>query len=258
MRTKTDNQKLAAKYHVETRTIRAWRAAGAPLDKPAKMTAWLALRRRMPAVANISTPPAAIPPAGSNHPQQPGAPAALGRMEQAELEAHQRTAAAMARGDLLEIRAAFSHWEKCVEAVRKLSKQVTADMREQGELVPRAEVLKGLRMLGYYMRLASQAQCPAIAFEIVGIPEQVDRYTLLQKCCISQAVLSYAAVKNFVPGWMLDELAADLGNFGIDADEIARVAAALKEAAESFAQLDIAEHREACATEAAKYAKPAV
>ena len=95
-RTKTAGE-LAEKYGVNSRTIRNWKRAGAPLDDPARMAIWIASRRNLPPRLKLNKPAAKALPANSTivetegqarelakvapEPQATGAAAALERLQ---------------------------------------------------------------------------------------------------------------------------------------------------------------------------------
>lgn len=149
---KTDRA-LATQHHVSMRTIRRWRAEGAPLGDPAKMKTWLAGRRTAPTPAeNVhncgQNPGQARPPGG------PGAHMALRRLEQSELEAYTRLQAANNSGDPVQIRTALHAYLSLAELLRKTDQSIAEARRDAEEQVSRSTVENMLAGLGWSLRIA--------------------------------------------------------------------------------------------------------
>src|SRR5882724_8863405 len=85
-----DDDRLAAKWGCDCRTIRRWRKAGAPFSNPKRLREWLSSRKHLPAgtAALLETTRAAEASAFKQEPPLPeGAAGALQRLEQAEARA---------------------------------------------------------------------------------------------------------------------------------------------------------------------------
>ena len=153
---KTPSQ-LATQYRTTTRTIRRWKAAGAPLSSPEEMTAWLASRRSNGVEPPADKPTQKIEPVstpGTTPPAAVGAGPALRRLEQAEADAHERLQAAIVAGDATAIRAGRRHWLEVTAELRRSDVSLEASRRDASESIPRHEIEQALKFLGWLLKIA--------------------------------------------------------------------------------------------------------
>ncbi|MBE7157227.1 MAG: hypothetical protein INR62_02105, partial [Rhodospirillales bacterium] len=155
---------LATIYACSERSIRNYRAENAPLDDPAAMWAWWSSRKNMPravaakglaaikeaftAVVGTAPPAAAtvvpedrllgamdVPadlPAGAQH--------ELRWLEALAVEARHNLIRARRGGDPLAMKQALDAYLKITEGLRKFDNQVTADRRDAGEVITKAQI----------------------------------------------------------------------------------------------------------------------
>lgn len=214
MKAKPENHRLAEKHKVDVRTIRRWRAEGAPLGDPAKMKTWLAGRRTAPTPAEnvchgIQTERQARPPGN------PGAPAALRRLEQAELDGYERLQTALAAGNALEIRDARRGYLELVEALRRCDVSVSEQRRDSEEAVPRAKVQSMLSGLGWSLRIGHDQVADALAArlcpgDLIHARNQLrEAYGSLLLTALGGIRGGLASTSLAWPGWALEALCED-------------------------------------------------
>lgn len=143
----------AKRYRVSVRTVRRWRADGAPLGDAAKMKQWLAGRRTAPTITGkvkqLETATSSPRPPGG-----PGAHMALRRLEQSELEAYTRLQTANNSGDPVQIRTALHAYLSLAELLRKTDQSIAEARRDAEEQVSRSTVENMLAGLGWSLRIA--------------------------------------------------------------------------------------------------------
>lgn len=151
------DEKLAAKYACDTRTIRRWRRDRAPLQNDQQMRAWLAGRKNLPAGTRVVLDEARTRENADQSKATPsksvGAAAALRRLERAEERAYAAFQVATESGDAVAIRNARETWLRVSESLRKYDVAIEESRRDAGELVPRSEIEKILSWLGSQLRL---------------------------------------------------------------------------------------------------------
>lgn len=129
---------------VSPRTLKRWKAQGAPLEDDSRLRAWLAGRKNLPQsiIAQLGDTMSAdgdSVPIVSND-GDGGAAAALRRLEREEVSAYGRLQAAIGSGDPLAAKSERDAWLKVSESLRKYDLAIEQARREAGELMPRAEV----------------------------------------------------------------------------------------------------------------------
>jgi hypothetical protein len=232
---KTDTQ-LAKRYGTDTRTIRAWRKAEAPLLNHKSMLEWVSTRQRIPARLaskhekgdTVETPNATT--------EQPGAAAALGRLERMELTAHARMQRALSGSDPLAIKSARESYLRIMEQLRHMERAISEDKRQRGELVSRKEVVDGLRFLGYCMRIGSGQILPQLAAELASEQDTIRAREIIEEANYGIAVVSYAAMwgSKYVPKWIVEAVSGDLTtNINVRSDELQRLGTVIQEACEA-------------------------
>lgn len=210
---KTDRA-LAIQHHVSMRTIRRWRAEGAPLEDPKVMKTWLAGRRTAPTPAEnvchgIQTARQARPPGN------PGAPAALRRLESAELEAYQRLLVANASNDAARIKGALGAYLAVSEALRKADVSVDERRRDAQETVPRATVQSMLSGLAWSLRIGHDQVADALAArlcpgDLIHASGQLrEAYGNLLLTALGGLRGGLASTSLAWPGWALEALCED-------------------------------------------------
>lgn len=222
MKKPNDDEKLAAKYGCDPRTIRRWRKAGAPFQADAGMMNWLDGQRTIPAGTRALLEAdktqqrisAAAAVQVSNLEQ--GAPVELRRLAAAAAEAHCRYKAAVSQGNAVEIRSALKIWLIITESLRKFDKDVSEQRRETGEMVPREGVEELLRFVGYWMRMGSRSY-DSLAKPLADSSEPIACHAILRRWAEGFESTTIAALNsaNFYlspfPRWMVDAVAKGIG-----------------------------------------------
>ncbi len=229
----------AASHDCNVRTVRNWMREGAPLDDATAMTTWLAARKNMPPSAKTIAPAAAPASPLTEGEQGTGAASALRRLEDEEFKAWRDLQAALGRkpGNLLEIKIAREGWLKVSESLRKYDLLVEQSRRDSGELLPRSEVERILRALGWYLRLAGQGAAHAAARNFCGLTEPWQASRLLTRLyweTLLNALVPLTAASEgamSAPAWVMEALRADLDTVLVDAGPT------LKLRADTFTQL---------------------
>src|ERR1051326_1326977 len=122
MRKKAD-EKLAQQWRTTVRTIARWRAAGAPLQAPARMRAWLASRKNLPtgtlALLAEQRRKSTSQDLTEDAVLVGGAAQALHNLEKMEARTFRALEQAMARGDATEIKNMRENWLRVSAELRK-------------------------------------------------------------------------------------------------------------------------------------------
>jgi hypothetical protein len=168
------DEKLAAFWGVDIRTIRNWRREGAPLEDEKRMRQWLASRKNIaPGVLRKIQPPAAkeevVSVTATNG--DTGAGHALRRLELSELGAYERLQKALASNDPIAVREARESWLRISESLRRYDLMVEASRRSTAEQVPITQVKTFLRSFLAWMQIAFTLGAEGYTNEIVGKKE---------------------------------------------------------------------------------------
>jgi hypothetical protein len=168
------DEKLAAFWGVDIRTIRNWRREGAPLEDEKRMRQWLASRKNIaPGVLRKIQPPAAkeevVSVTATNG--DTGAGHALRRLELSELGAYERLQKALASNDPIAVREARESWLRISESLRRYDLMVEASRRSTAEQVPITQVKTFLRSFLASMQIAFTLGAEGITNEICGKKE---------------------------------------------------------------------------------------
>lgn len=205
--------RLAKRYRVSVRTVRRWRADGAPLGDAAKMKQWLAGRRTAPTPQKQVNTNSCLPV--KHTPGAAGAPAALRRLEQAELEGYQRLQEANASNDATQIKAALGAYLAVSEALRKADVSVSEQRRDADEQIPRSVVTSMLNGLAWCLRIGLDQTADAIAARLCP-NDRIHASGQLREAYGSLLLTSLAGLKSSVastglawPAWMLEALSED-------------------------------------------------
>ena len=224
--TRKAEMKLAQRWACTTRTIRAWRKAGAPLNDTDKMLAWLAGRKSIPpgtALILAQTRTAANAKADAQ-PQslQTGVSFALRRLEEQEARSFGELRRAQATGDPIQSKQAHQIWLRNGEALRKHDLAIEQSRRDAGELVPR----ESIERLAFELQEALAQAHFALqdcCLSLTGLGSPVEVWTVLQKVgnAMRAGVISYLQRKRNpkfpVPAWLVK--AATLGEFPTDSEK---------------------------------------
>ncbi|MFO1476130.1 MAG: hypothetical protein U1F98_05705 [Verrucomicrobiota bacterium] len=225
---KTKTTKSLAEIHgVTARTIRNWKAQGAPVNDPSALSAWLAGRRQPPRGSKPgSTFQAlardvldAIPPAKQAK-QATGAAAALRRLEQQEADDYSAYLRAVEGGDMLQARIAHDRWLKTAEALRRHDLAIEQARRDAGELVPRSEMLRLCHFLHdaiYHATSGMELLPPRLAG--LGCPHKVWAILSKTRDDIHGAIHAWLARpwRDPLPDWMVR--AVTMGAFPLPSAE---------------------------------------
>jgi hypothetical protein len=216
MRKTPKSTDLAKRYKCHVKTIQGWKREGAPLHSPKKMRGWLAGRKNLPPRLPLghegsdSAPAFQIPAAIA---ERVGAPAALDRVQRAEVASFTRLCLAQAspRPDPVLTRRCREEWLRILEALRSYEKCITADRRAIGELVEKAQVETDLALLGQALRMSAKAALPSLAHELLNACDLIRVRQLVERanwyCFIGSLAVGYAAK---IPQWILDAYAKDI------------------------------------------------
>ena len=171
---------LAKKWGCSNRTIRQWRQEGAPLGDEAAMKPWLLSRHKVPpgtwailkgqkSIA-LEKPKRRIVPTGNEAPSgEPGAAAALGRLQTQEVESHDRYVALIrdASATAEEIEDARKAYLAIVGTLRQWELAVEQDRRQSGELLPRTDLDAFCRLFLVHfvgsLKAGLESLCPRLA-----------------------------------------------------------------------------------------------
>jgi hypothetical protein len=228
---KSETARIARKFRVTERTVRAWAREKAPLHDENKLATWLAGRRQPPrtTLTSRAAPVKKSVPHDANA-HGTGAAAALRRLEQSELADYKRLVSALTSGDALEIRIARDAWHKTGDALRHYDFRVAQDRRASGELVPRAEVERMVHAFGTAVRysLLGLLDLPG---HLVGLKEPHDVAQVLYAAVNNAGASAGAALKLAhppLPDWMAKVLAATM-DYGFGAERFDEFTAKLAE-----------------------------
>lgn len=212
---KSDPQ-LAEKWGTTERSIRAWRADGAPLENDQRMRKWLAARRTLPPktleklmATRKRERKAAIE---NTSPGAMGAASALRRLETAEEGAHRRYEQAVLAGDEVEIRLAQRKWQELADRLLRYDAQVEANRRDAGTLVPRVDVVRSVAMYCAWLRAAWENQNSEFIRDFVPESDRVRAFKAIRSRTY-QALLDTAAMhaaQTNVPKWLSDAAASEV------------------------------------------------
>jgi len=160
---------------VSPRTLKRWKAQGAPLGDDSRLRAWLAGRKNLPQsiIAQLGDTMSAdgdSVPIVSND-GNGGAAAALRRLEREEVSAYGRLQSAIASGDPLAAKSERDAWLKVSESLRKYDLAIEQARREAGELMPRAEVEGLISFFVGCAPLLSHEEAEQLAGQLAGSTE---------------------------------------------------------------------------------------
>ena len=195
---------LATIYACSERSIRNYRAEGAPLDDPGAMWAWWSSRKNMPrtvatkgldaireaftTVVGAATPTVAssakaeigtlgamdVPtdlPAGAQH--------ELRWLEALAVEAPHNLIRARGSGDPMTMKQALDAYLKITEGLRKFDNQVTADRRDSGEVITRAQVEQPITALTVWLRRGIETFINGACLQIAECEKPQDVYAIV-------------------------------------------------------------------------------
>lgn len=156
---------------VSPRTIKRWKAAGAPLEDDSRLRAWLAGRKNLPQsirdqIVSVSVPEVDTKPEPVSGVS--GAAEALARLEREEVAAHQRLQAALAAGDPLSIKSERDGWLKISESLRRYDLLVEQSRRDAGELMPMSQVRELIRAWIGWVPLGNRQEAEELAGAMEG------------------------------------------------------------------------------------------
>jgi hypothetical protein len=250
---------LATQYGCNARTIRNWRAEGAPLDDPQAMTVWLAGRKNIPPALGAGTrldKPEQAAIAETDDEGKKGAGGALARLEQAELSGYRRLQSAVESGDPLQIKLARSNWITLCDQLRHFERAVSEDKRKSGGLVNRLEVEEALGFVGWVLHVSHSNMLGQIGIELVGQSDVYRIRELVEKCHSNTTVIGYGmCLADRIPQWIMDALMKHYcsaytvrcpefsGGSGRTRAYLNKVAAVIKKSVEEWTELTIEDSR---------------
>ena len=210
---KTSDSKLALKWGCDTRTIRRWRKAAAPLANQKAMHTWLAGRKSLPPrtaalVARCTAKALGRAATADTTEATTGAPAALRRLESAESLTYKVLQTALKSGNPSAVKAARETWLAITNALRRFDLQVERGLRDSDELVTRGEVERCVGSFMYWLRLAArQASSTLIAglsahSDLVGAFETL-KAQLWENQISALAAMASTPCKAGLPAWWL-------------------------------------------------------
>lgn len=220
---------LATIYSCSERSIRNYRADGAPLGDPAAMWAWWSSRKNMPrAVASkgldairdafaavVGTVPAGTVASARTEVSTLGAmdvPADLPAGAQHELrwlealavEARHNLVRARGSNDPVAMKQALDAYLKITEGLRKFDNQVTADRRDSGEVVTRVQVENPITALTVWLCRGVENYLNGACLRIAEAEQPEEVYAIIAeplRQCLGQAVDAACGDGKF-PLWM--------------------------------------------------------
>lgn len=221
---------LAAKWKCTPRTVRNWRAAGAPLTDNAAMRSWLAGRKNMPPGVS-ATPESGKRTATPETPEVSGAGGALSRLGRAELAAYRRLDEALAANDPIGIRSARDSWLKIANELRHFERSVEEHRREIGALINKSEVVRALESLGRCMMWASDGMLPHLAAELASETDVIRSRIIIRKSLYPIAIVSYGFLEaQGIPAWMVEAVSKHfVSDVTVSREEISEIATAIRE-----------------------------
>ena len=212
---------LADLYNCDERTIRNWRKDGAPLHDADAMPGWLASRKNVPPGTGVPSADAPIPIIQfDGMTEEVGAPAAMRRLAEAEVNAAKNYQQAMRSQNPILIKNTLNAWLETVDALRKYDSQIEASRRDSGELLPRAELERILRSVAWYLRISGQ-QAIAAACEVTEpiwrVKEPWEMNKILCRLHWETLMNTFASLASHadgqemeIPGWAIQALSSDL------------------------------------------------
>jgi hypothetical protein len=182
---KPNNEKeLAEKHSCSVRTIRRWKAEGAPLGDEPQMALWLASRKHVPKATatqqRVKASPAP-PKRGKGEAGTQGAASALRRLEAEELKAYESLQVALESGDPIAIRFAREHWVRISESLRKFDLLVEQNRRDSGEMISRKLCEDLLEQLTYLVRINFKIGISGLAWRVSMMDDAVSIQELLNQ-----------------------------------------------------------------------------
>ena len=220
---------LATIYNCSERSIRNYRAEGAPLHDPAAMFGWWATRKNLPkgaaakgldaikeAFAAVvgTVPPAAtasvVPEVGGTGmldvpPDLPaGAQHELRWLEALAVEARHNLIRARGSADPVAMKQALDAYLKITEGLRKFDNQVTADRRDSGEVVTRVQVEDPITALTVWLRRGVENFLNGACLQIAEAEKPEEVYAAIAdplRQCLGAAVDAACGDGKF-PLWM--------------------------------------------------------
>jgi hypothetical protein len=205
---------LATRWAANTRTIRRWKAEGAPLTNDEAMPAWLRSRRKIPAGtaallaarpddARSVTPPkgrgarVVVAVASGEEPVQ-GAAAALKRLEEDEARLWQQLCAMEADpgADSEEIGKVRKAWLQTGDSLRRYELAVEQSRRDAGQLLPRAELEEYAAGLIVNFGQSTKASLENLAGRLAGLDSPAAVWALLRPAwdkALTEALANSAA-----------------------------------------------------------------
>lgn len=172
-KTEQTEKKLAEKYGCTTRTIRNWRAEGAPLGSEKKMQQWLSTRKNAPqGVDRTFKIPKLKPtetPEETKLEIKTGVAMALRRLEKEEQNAYETFQAAVEEGDPLAIKWTRDNWLKISESLRRYDLLVEQSRRDSGELIQRVTAESALEMSAWWLNNAIKNCASALPLKLANL-----------------------------------------------------------------------------------------
>jgi hypothetical protein len=222
---------------ISPRTLKRWKAAGAPLEDDARLRTWLAGRKNLPQSirdqlgAIVSTDGDSVPVVSNG--ADGGAAAALRRLEREEVAAYGRLQNAIAAGDTLAAKSERDAWLKVSESLRKYDLAIEQARREAGELMPRAEVENLISFFVGVAPLICHEEGEMLAGQLAGATERpiYEAVRGLMTLRFFETLARWAEgtgrgalvaiVKKIIreADWTLDNAAARLEGSGVDLGE---------------------------------------
>lgn len=215
MKRKTD-KRLVIDWACDERTIRNWRKAGAPLEDPKRMRAWLASRKHIPpgtaTLLNEVKKRATVESAAQPQKLAEGPVAALKRLGEMEARAYTDLQRALSNGDPIEVKLARENWLKISESQRRADLAIEQSRRDAGELIPREKMLKlchDFHNALYEMRFVFQDIVPSL--QGLANPDEIWRVLQSVNSELRKSILNYFVrprnAEAEIPKWMLKAVA---------------------------------------------------
>lgn len=225
---------LATIYACSERSIRNYRAEGAPLHDPAAMFEWWASRKNLPkgaAAKGLSAIQAAftdvVGPAPASKPVSApsgsvelpatslaedvpaGAAHELRWLEKLAVEARRNLIHARGGGDPVAMKQTLDAYLKITESLRKFDNQVAAERRDAGEMVARAQIEFVLRGVIVWTRRGIEDFINEACLRVAECEKPEDVYTIIAeplRRSLDAAVDASARSMNHTPAWVCNAM----------------------------------------------------
>lgn len=214
------DRQTSRKYKCSLRTARRWRSEGAPVGDPDALRVWLSTQKNLPVhtrqLLDRHARPAKARKPGSAAGESEGAPAALRRLEAAELSAWKRFEAASQAGDAFAVKSARQNWLGVSAELRRFDESVGRE-RRQSDVLPRDEAMIAIAntvwSLNLHLRTSLAEICTAVR-KADNIGQAIDAAKMVcDRLMITSTALASSGV--FFPGlrdhpWVVKALEAGL------------------------------------------------